>query len=136
MKLCGDTLTIISGVLDQVTDTTVYTHTVITGISWYGSVKTSVGDTGLKSANTFTIRIPANADFGGKSYVDPGSYPAADPAACFTLRQGDTIVKGSVAAGLTPGQVHKMYPDMSFTILGVTDNRRAPNAPHWKVVGA
>ena len=25
--------------------------------------------------------------------------------------------------------------DFGFTVLGVTDNRRAPNAPHWKVIG-
>lgn len=138
MKLCGDTLTLFNARLDQTEDCTVYEKTVISGISWYGTVKTTVGDTGLKSANQFTIRIPTDADFGGKAYCDPASYTeAGDVSGLFTLRQGDVIVKGSVPATITtPAQAHMAYPDTSFTIQGVTDNRRAPNAKHWRVVGA
>ena len=138
MKLCGDTLTLFNARLDKVNDTTVYEKTVISGISWYGTVKTAIGDTGLKSANQFTIRIPLDADFSGKAYCDPASYTAADDVSeLFTLRQGDVIVKGAVPDTITtPAQAHKAYPDMAFTIQGVTDNRRAPNAKHWRVVGA
>lgn len=138
MKLCNDTLTLFNARLDKTRDTTVYEKTVISGISWYGSVKTAVGDTGLKSANQFTVRIPTTADFGGKVYCDPASYTAAeDVSGLFTLKQGDVIVKGSVPASITtPTQAHKAYPDTAFTIQGVTDNRRAPNAKHWRVVGA
>lgn len=138
MKLCNDTLTLFNGRLDKEQDCTVYEKTVISGISWYGTAKTVVGDTGLKSANQFTIRIPLNADFGGKAYSDPKTYAKAeDVSGLFTLRQGDTIVKGAVPDTITnPTQAHKAYPDASFTIMGVTDNRRAPNAKHWKVVGA
>lgn len=138
MKLCNDTLTLFNARLDKVRDCTVYEKTVITGISWYGTVKTTVGDTGLKSANEFIIRIPLDADFGGKEYCDGESYTKAeDVSAKFTLKQGDVIVKGIVPDSITtPAQATKAYPDTSFTIRGVTDNRRAPNAKHWKVVGA
>lgn len=138
MKLCEDTLTLFNSRFDTDTDLTVYEKTVISGISWYGMVKTAVGDTGLKSANQFTIRIPIGADFGGKSYCDPRSYTGADDVSgLFTLRQGDVIVKGSVPDTITtPAQACKAYPDTSFTIQGVTDNRRVPNAKHWRVVGA
>lgn len=138
MKLCGDTLTLFNARLDKVNDTTVYEKTVISGISWYSTIKTVVGDTGLKSANQFTIRIPIDADFSGKAYSDPASYTGAeDVSGLFTLRQGDVIVKGAVPSSIiTPAQVHKAYPDTAFTIQGVTDNRRAPNAKHWRVVGA
>ena len=62
---------------------------------------------------------------------------SADVSALFTLKQGDVIVKGIVPDSIvTPVQATKAYPDTSFTIKGVTDNRRAPNAKHWKVVGA
>ena len=138
MKLCGDTLTLFNARLDKVNDTTVYEKTVISGISWYSTIKTVVSDTGLKSANQFTIRIPLDADFSGKAYCDPASYTGAeDVSGLFTLRQGDVIVKGAVPASIvTPAQAHKAYPDTAFTIQGVTDNRRAPNAKHWRVVGA
>ena len=138
MKLCGDTLTLFNARLDQEHDCTVYEKTVINGISWYGSVKTTVGDTGLKSANQFTIRIPTDADFGGKAYCDAESYTrAGDVSGLFTLRQGDVMVKGTLPQSITtPAQALKAYPEVSFTIQGVTDNRRAPNAKHWRVVGA
>lgn len=138
MKLCEDTLTLFNARLDQTEDCTVYEKTVISGISWYGSVKTTVGDTGLKSANQFTIRIPLDADFGGKAYCDPKSYTeAGDVSGLFTLKQGDVIVKGVVPDSITtPTAAHRAYPDTAFTIQGVTDNRRAPNAKHWRVVGA
>lgn len=138
MKLCEDTLTLFNARLDKVNDTTVYEKTVISGISWYSTIKTVVGDTGLKSANQFTIRIPLDADFSGKAYCDPASYTGAeDVSGLFTLRQGDVIVKGAVPSSITtPVQAHKAYPDQAFTIQGVTDNRRAPNAKHWRVVGS
>lgn len=34
--------------------------------------------------------------------------------------------------GWTPAKLKRAYPDC-VTVLAVTDNRRAPNAPHWKV---
>jgi hypothetical protein len=138
MKLCGDTLTLFNARLDKVNDTTVYEKTVISGISWYSTIKTVVGDTGLKSANQFTIRIPLDADFSGKAYCDPASYTAADDVSgLFTLKQGDVVVKGTVPDTITtPAQIHKAYPETAFTIQGVIDNRRALNAKHWRVVGA
>lgn len=133
MKLANDTLTIIGSYLDTEEDTTAYTYTVIPGISWYSTIKTSVGDTGLKSGNLFTIRIPKESGDAVGTYVDPGSYTGA--AGTFTLRQGDVIVRGAVS-GMSPAQALKANPGSSFRIMGVTDNRRAPNAPHWKVTGA
>lgn len=138
MKLAQDVLTLFNTRFDKVNDCTAYEKTVISGISWYSTIKTTVADTGLKSANMFIIRIPTTADFSGKAYTDPISYTGAgDVSNLFTLKQGDTIVKGAVPDTIqTPAQAHKAYPETAFTIMGVTDDRRAPNAPHWKVVGA
>ena len=50
------------------------------------------------------------------------------------LNEGDLIVKGSVSVErLLPSQIKDAG---GVTILAVTDNRRAPNAPHWKVTCA
>ena len=138
MKLANDTLTLFNARFDKAQDCTVYVKTVIYGISWYSTIKTTVADTGLKSANVFTIRIPIDADTSGKSYTDPATWALSNSVeGLFTLQQGDIIVKGIASSNVTtPAQAHKFYPDTAFTIQGVTDNRRALHAKHWKVVGA
>lgn len=137
MKLCNDVLTLYNQRYNKAKDATEYVRTVISGISWYSTVKSAVSDKGLKSANMYVIRIPATAGFSGKSWTDPKSYTAADDvSSLFTLNEGDIVVKGALAdENPTFAQLHKNNAEC-FTVLSVTDNRRAPNAPHWKVVGA
>lgn len=137
MKLCSDTLTLYNARYDKNKDCTAYVRTIVTGVSWYSVVKSTATDKGLKSANQYVIRIPADANFDGKTWADPKSYMSAeDVSGLFTLNEGDILIKGVVAyENPTFAQLHKNNADC-FTILSVTDNRRAPNAPHWKVVGA
>ena len=137
MNLCNDTLTLFNRRLDPKSGYDEYHRTVISGISWYSTVKSTVTDKGLKSANLYTIRIPIDAVFDGKSWIDPKGYTEAENVdGLFTLNEGDLIVKGSVTLdNATPAQIHKQFSE-AFTVLSVTDNRRAPNAKHWKVVGA
>lgn len=134
MKLCTDTVTVYNARLDKERDSTVYVPTVISGVSWYGTSKATVDSGGLKAASQYIVRIPLDADTGGKSYTEPWGYKSAgDVSGLFTLNEGDFIVKGAFADTL-------LLPPESgsgfVTILTVTDNRRAPNAPHWKVTGA
>ena len=134
MILCNETITVFNSKLDTARDKDTYNATVITGVSWFCEIVSTV-DAGLKAANKFTNRIPEDADFGGKAYATPQEYAEADDVSgLFTLRNGDIVVKGDMTgAELRPAAILKM--DDSFTILGVTDNRRA-RAPHWKVIGA
>ena len=135
MRLCDDTITVFNVKYNPATDRDDYNATVITGVSWFCETVSNV-DKGLKAANKFTLRIPATADFGGKTYALPMEYATAEDASgLFTLCNGDTIVHGAVTGSdLRPAALHKQYE--ALTVLGVTDNRRARNAPHWKVVGA
>ena len=138
MRLCNDTITVFNARYDSENDRDVYHATVIVGVSWYDEIASTVDSSGLKAADKYTIRIPQDADFGGKTYVDPITYAQAgsDPVQVFTLKSGDIIVKGAVTAGanVRPADLQKQYAEAA-TVLAVTDNRRAPNAPHWKVVG-
>lgn len=136
MKLCKETITVVNAQVDPETGYDRYYATVISGASWYCEIAAAVDASGLKATDKFTIRIPEDADFGGKTYVDPIPYATASPSDTFTLRSGDTIVRG-VADGedLSPAALRRSYAEVA-TVLGVTDNRRAPCAPHWKVVGA
>lgn len=136
MKLCNTTVTVYNARLDRELDATVYVPTIINGVSWYGSVKSTVDASGLKAANQYTVRIPLDADTEGKSYTDAREYKAADDVTgLFTLNEGDFIVKGAFSDTLTVPP-SKSTTSNFFTILAATDNRRAPKSPHWKVTGA
>lgn len=136
MKLCTETITVFNAALDPETGYDTYLPTVIRGVSWYCDIASTVTDTGLKAANRFTIRIPEDADFSGKTYAEPVAFAqAADKSGMFTLAQGSLIVRAAVPGSQTPAQLQAQYGEV-VTVLGVTDNRRAPHAKHWKVVGA
>ena len=136
MRLCNDTITVFNARVDQDAGANVWTPTVIAGVSWFMTDASTVdaGRGGLVAANKAVIRIPEGADAGGKDYADPVSYRNAESVSgLWTLQQGDVIVKGSVSEGTwTPAALKKAFADC-VTVLGVTDNRRAPNGAHWKV---
>lgn len=135
MKLCNETITVINSRFDPEQDCDTYSATVISGVSWFCEIASSVDGSGLKAADSYTVRIPENADC-AKSYVDPLAYASANPESVFTLKNGDSIVHGTVTGdNLRPSALRDQYSEV-ITILGVTDNRRARHAPHWKVVGA
>ena len=136
MKLCNEIITVFNKKLDPDKGWDTYNATVIKKVSWYSHIVSAVDSTGLHAANEFIVRIPMDADFGGKVYVDPITYEnEAMTAGIFTLANGDIVVKGMVDETLTPAQLKEQNYEYC-TILGVTDNRRAPNAPHFRVVGS
>ena len=136
MKLCNDTITVFNARVDPEQGGNVWEPTVITGASWYltdaATVDASKG--GLVAANKATIRIPVDADTGGKAYADPVSYASAeDVSGLWTLKGGDIVVKGEVTGGdWTPARLKAAYAEC-VTVLAVTDNRRAPRAAHWRI---
>lgn len=141
MNLCNETVTVINQRYNQRDGFTEYKKTIIQGTSWYGSLKSNVDSSGLKAANQYIVRIPTNASFEGKSYVNPITYwklTDEEVKGAFTFANGDLIVHGSVSepdAEITPKLLHDNYAEV-LTVLTVNDNRRTNNAPHWKVVGA
>ncbi|MGN0363695.1 MAG: DUF6751 family protein [Bilifractor sp.] len=135
MKLCNDVITVFNTYLDRENDTEAYQPTIIKGVSWYCEIASAVTDDGLKAANKFTIRVPENADFGGRSYVSAAEFSnSEDRDKIFTFQQGDVIVHAEETEALSPSDLSEKYGEI-VTILGVTDNRRAHNARHWKIVG-
>ena len=88
MNLCNETITVFNAKLNTGTGDDDYNGTVIDGVSWFCEIVSTV-DQGLKAANKFTIRIPEDADFGGKTYVSPLDYAdASDVSSLFTLKNG------------------------------------------------
>ncbi len=138
MKLCNDTITVFNARVDPDVGGNVWIPTVIAGASWYltdaATVDASKG--GLVAANKATIRIPVEADTGGKAYADPVSYAnAEDVSGLWTLKGGDIVVRDIVNGDdWTPAKLKATYAEC-VTVLAVTDNRRAPNAKHWRITG-
>lgn len=151
--MCNKTITVFNARLDAATGDETYDSAIISGVSWHATQAETIDPKGgLIMANKVIVRIPLTATVAdGRRYVDPVQYgkplPIVDTFVCnalpvgfdfgvFTLTGGTVIVRGSVTGGgWTPSALRKAYADC-FTVLGVTDNRRAPNAPHFKVVGA
>lgn len=136
MHLCDDIITIYTPLYDPQTGHDVYHGTVISGVSWYQTTHVTVELQGLKAADSFKIRIPVEADFGGKAYVLPGAWDTArNPAKLWTIKQGDIVLHGAhLVENPSMAELQRDYPD-SCTVLSVTDNRRAPNAKHWRILG-
>lgn len=138
MKLCNDTITVFNARVDPDEGGNVWVPTVITGVSWFATDASTVDASkgGLVAANKATIRIPVEANAGGKQYTDPVSYAnAEDVSGLWTLKGGDIVVKAALEGDdWTPAGLKATCADC-VVILGMTDNRRAPRAPHWRITG-
>ena len=138
MKLCNDTITVFNARVDPETGGNMWVPTVISGAGGYmtdaSTVDASKG--GLVAANRATIRIPVEANTGGKAYADPVSYASAgDVSGLWTLKGGDIVVRAAVeGSDWTPARLKAAYAEC-VTVLAVTDNRRGPRAAHWRVTG-
>lgn len=136
VRLCDETITVFNAKYNPDTGNDEYIPTVVSGVSWFLNTITTVENGGLRAANQFTLRIPPDADFSGKTYVTPKEFAdAEDGAEVFTLKAGDIIVHEAITeTGLRPKDIQDRCSEM-VTVLAVTDNRRAPRGKHWKVVG-
>ena len=138
MKLCNDVITVFNARVDPDVGGNVWVPTVITGASWFATDASTVDASkgGLVAANKATIRIPVDADTGGKVYADPVSYAnAEDVSGLWTLKGGDIVVRAALeGTDWTPARLKAACADC-VTVLGVTDNRRASNAKHWRITG-
>ena len=121
---------------NKVTRLPEYHRTQISGVHWYTDQKTQVDDKGLHSADVYKIRIPADADTGGRSYVSSAEYVAADDASVFwTIQNGDIFVKGAVDDEINKASdILAKYPDCSGRVISWSDNRLG-SLPHWRIGG-
>lgn len=138
MKLCDEIVTVYNARVAPEMRTEVYAPTVLRGVSWQRETVSVVVGSGLKAANRHTLRIPEEVDAGGSVWVEPKDYrAAADVCGLWTLQKGDVIVKGECTDILTLAQLRERFgAENVLTVVGVTDNRHASNAKHWKVTGA
>ena len=148
--MCSEAITVFNAHWSEEVGDDIYYPTNITGASWFETQAETVDPKGgLVMANKVIIRIPDGitatqsvtknnvTTIKPAAYSDPISYnAAADVSGLWTLKGGTIIIKGTATGtSWTPAKLKAAYSGC-MTVLGVTDNRRAPNAPHFKVVGA
>ena len=128
MRRCNDVMTLFNARVDPASGETVYAATVIRGVGWHASRGMSGdGRGGSAARRRAVVRVPVAADTGGKRYVPPEDYrQAEDVAGLYTLACGDRIAPGE--AGAPTGGA-------CLALNEITDNRRAPRAPHWRLIG-
>ena len=136
MRMCNDVITVFNARVDPATRGDVWRATIIRGVSWHAAADCAVeAGGGLAPAGGSVIRIPVEADAGGSVYADPVAYAAGEAEGRWTLRGGDIVAKGEFSGDdWTPAKLRQACADC-VTVVGVTDNRRAPHGGHWRVTG-
>ena len=136
MKLCDDVITVFNARVDPGTRRDVWVPTVIRGVSWFAAeaARADAARGGLAAAGVCVIRIPVEADAGGRDYAAPARYREA-PDGRWTLRGGDVIARGAAPDGDWSPAALRAAGFECATVTGVTDNRRAPRGRHWRVEG-
>lgn len=125
-------------VREERTEKFVPTH--IYGVSLYAKKGTASEDVGLKQSDSYTIRIPADADTEGKEYAEQNAYKAMDDDAYkgyWTLEPGAVIVRGIVDLdSASETELKEKYPDVIF-VTNFTDDRDfcSDFMKHWRVGG-
>lgn len=125
---CNETITLYNRYEDE-NGGPLLARTVIKGVSWRQSTKYVVGKSGADMADIVSVRIPAGADTGGKRYLPPFEWAAADKAACWTICGGDIAVKGE--CGYMENRISEIEGE-HIAVKTYADNRAAP-LPHWRL---
>jgi hypothetical protein len=114
-----------------------YVRTVIKGVNWHSSVDIQQDSNGLMTADIYKIRIPIDADFGGKEYLDPIAWKSLeDKTGYWTIKNDDVIINKATDVEVTmPSEIEKLSSEVA-TVFGWSDNRRGiKSSQHWRIEG-
>ena len=99
---------------DPATRLDVWKRTQYKAVSWYGRQAATVGDSGLNTADAYTVRIYTGA--------------------VATVSIGDIVVRGLFDIA-DPKKAQKQA-QAAFVVTSVSDNRRgSPRMQHWRIEG-
>ena len=121
-----------------------YQRTTIYGVHWYAKEVRGVVSTGLVRADEFIVRLPDDISVeASKLFVSPkvwAGLSTVQKSVCYTLQDGDKIVRGATTFEIT-GTTGHMWADLEktfdevMTILGYSKNTENVVTPHIKIVG-
>ena len=117
MLCCTETVTLYHRSYDPASRADVWSRTVYPAASWYGGQAATVSDSGLLTADAYTVRIATDAEI------------AAAP--------GDVLVRGEVADTVTGSTaLTRKYQGRCMVLTHVQDScRGARRLWHWKLEG-
>lgn len=137
--ICNANITIVNRKRDS-EKKEVLMPTVIKNVSWHSSSNTSGGNF-ASSHDTARVRIPIDADFGGKTYVPRIAYDAMtieEAKEHWTLAERDIIVRGEVSEEeVSQTKLAEQFPEL-LLINGYSDNTDigTDRIKHWRVGGS
>lgn len=115
--------------------------TVIKNCTWYYAHIVS-GSQMMDNADEYSVRIPIDADFGGKQYIAAHEYaelPDEEAPKYWTISKNDIVVRGEYDTGVIDNQmVLASQTDDIFVVSTYADNtiRGSRKVKHWRVGGS
>lgn len=118
-----------------------FKKTIIRSANWQSTEVTTIASNVLVSADAINIFIPFNADFEGKTYLEPKAWAKLseiDKDKYFTFSKTDRIVKGisSYEWSLTNPITNLDKLDNVATIMSITVNDNGSNRMKHYQLGA
>lgn len=134
MSMFNDTVTLYNKYTDNGAEK--WKRTVLRGVFWSSVEGAVMRKTGAASADSVVIVIPRRIAQGA-GYYKPKAWEArADKSASWTLRAGDTVVKGELDLDIMRSAAKELsgYDDV-LTITTVDDKDYGSRMAHWEVSG-
>lgn len=137
--ICNANITIVNRKRDSERNE-VLMPTVIKNVAWHSS-SNATGGNSASSNDTVKVRIPIDADFGGKTYVPRVLYDAMsieEAKEHWTLAERDIIVRGEVTEEeISQTKLAEQFHEL-FLINSYSDNTDlgTDRIKHWRVGGS
>ena len=110
-----------------------WNRTVLHGVHVYVDHKTAVTDNGLKSAEVYKIRIPADIPEAGQ-YLPPDQFACCGGYGYWTIQNDDQIVLGECQIEIEKPADLKAVFQKHCKVTSWSDNRFG-TTPHWRIGG-
>lgn len=127
------TITLYNKRFDPATKKTTWPKVTITGVSWSGHQRVTIGD-GLIATDGYSVRVPLEAMPEG--FLGRSEYAALlDPTGHWTAQNGDVVVLGEgpdVVGGST--EITKQFTEC-FTVIAVHTANMTRLLPHLRLEG-
>ena len=128
-----DAVTVYNRVSGDSTHYDTWNRTVLHGVHVHVDHKTAVTDNGLKSAEVYKIRIPADIPEAEK-YLPPDQFACCGGYGYWTIQNDDQIVLGECQIEIERPADLKAVFQKRCKVMSWSDNRFG-SLPHWRIGG-
>lgn len=113
--------------------------TVIRDASWFYG-RRSAGGQYADNEDSYSVRIPFNADTSGKVYIEPWLWKDLedkDASGYWTIQKDDIVVRGEMTGNQTDQTAITSLTDDCFVVNSLANNtiRGSDAVKHWRIGG-